>query len=142
MANSLTRLRETAMAPFERAAFLPLVTPTIRVEQYSDQHTFIARAELPGLEPDKDFHVTIGKGVIGINLHRTAEPRTDGRRTEFHYGKARRTIELPDTAVEASANARYINGILEITVKLGEPKESGRRLPIHTDRAATTPRKR
>ena len=58
------------------------------------------------------------------------EEKRERAHSEFHYGRFDRTVTLPLGAMEDTAAAKYANGILEVTVKLGESKEFGRRLPI------------
>ncbi len=45
---------------------------TFRVEDYIQDNRFVIRAELPGLDPDKDIEVTVDDGTLTIHAHVTA----------------------------------------------------------------------
>lgn len=87
--------------------------------------------ELPGVDPAKDIEVTVGGGVLTVHAERHQE-RTDVTRTEFRYGTLTRSITLPPSADEKDVTAAYDNGILQITVKLTEPKDATTRIPVTT----------
>lgn len=38
----------------------------IRVEEFVDGKTLVVRAEMPGVDPDKDVEVTIDNGVLEV----------------------------------------------------------------------------
>jgi HSP20 family molecular chaperone IbpA len=101
------------------------------VEEHIDDGMYTMRAELPGVDPDKDVEITVEDGVLRVQAERTEEKHKKVH-SEFHYGKFVRTVVLPRGAVEDTATATYTDGILEITVKIGEPKEAGRRIVIET----------
>ena len=44
----------------------------LRVEEFQDGDTLVVRAELPGIDPDKDVEVTVTNGVLRISAHREA----------------------------------------------------------------------
>jgi HSP20 family molecular chaperone IbpA len=130
MAATLARWRDNVFAPFEAgSALFPFVAPEIRVEQLVEDGQFVVRAEIPGVDPEKDVDVSIVNGVLSIRAERTEEKR-DKTHSEFHYGRLVRTVPLPAGAQEDSATATYSNGILEVAFTLGEPQEPGRHVPI------------
>ena len=89
----------------------------IKVEQFDEGGTFVVRAELPGLDPDKDIQLEIVDGELVLHVEKSAvsnELHHHVQRSEFHYGSMTRTIPLPRGADEASMRATYSDGILEI----------------------------
>jgi HSP20 family protein len=54
----------------------------------------------------------------------------DEQRSEFAYGALRRSVTLPSTAEEDKISARYDRGILEVTVPLRQPEQTGRPIPV------------
>jgi HSP20 family protein len=100
---------------------------TFRVEEYTDDGTYVIRAELPGVDPEKDVEVTVDSGVLTINAQRREETKRD-RRSEFRYGSLTRSVSLPEATDQDKIRASYDNGILEVTVPMEElaPLESRR----------------
>lgn len=129
MATTLARWRPSVFAPFDFGGPFPLFAPEIRVEQSIEDGHYVVRAEIPGVDPEKDVDVTVIDGMLKIHVERTEEKR-DKTHSEFHYGRLMRSLTLPPGAMEDSAVAKYTDGILEISFKLGEAKEPGRRIAI------------
>jgi len=106
----------------------------LRVEEFRDGEDLVVRADLPGIDPDKDVELTIGDGVLHIAAHReekSEKKEKDGYRTEFRYGSFARKVLLPPDADEAVVKATYADGVLEVRVPIGPPvKESLTRVPI------------
>lgn len=102
------------------SAWLPFgPAQTIRVEDYAEDGKYLVRAELPGLDPDKDVEVTAENGVLTIHAERREETKED-RRSEFRYGSLTRSVTLPGGADPDNITARYENGILEVSVPVRE----------------------
>ena len=106
----------------------PMPRP-LRFEDYVKDGRYVLRVELPGVDPAKDIEITVGGGVLTVHAERHQE-QTDVSRTEFHYGTLTRSIPLPPAADEKDVTATYDNGILQITVRLTEPKDSTTRVPV------------
>src|SRR5262245_7576919 len=85
----------------------------IRVEEALTDTRYLVRAELPGLQPDKDIQVTVDDGVLTIRAEREEQAQTRGR-SEFRYGLLQRSVRLPAGADPEHVTARYDNGILEV----------------------------
>jgi HSP20 family protein len=107
----------------------------MRVEEYIEDDTCVIRAELPGIDPEKDVEISVADGVLHLSAERqerTEEERPDGFRSEFHYGSLSRSIRLPEGATEADVKATYKDGILEVRVPA--PKEAvpapPRKIPV------------
>jgi HSP20 family protein len=100
-------------------------THLVRVEEFLDGDTYVIRAEMPGLEPNKDIELSVRDGVLHLSAERrehSEEERPDGFRTEFRYGRMSRDVRLPEGASEADVTATYKDGILE--VRLPAPQEA------------------
>jgi HSP20 family protein len=114
------------LLPFRAVAFphWPESEELIRVEEYRDDGALVVRADLPGIDPDKDVEVTVSEGMLHIQAERREENKQEEKgylRQELHYGSFYRTLPLPDGASESDITATYKAGILEIRVP--EPKE-------------------
>jgi HSP20 family protein len=110
-------------------AWFPFLEPVLRIEEYRDDDRFVVRAEIPGVDPAKDVTILAEDGLLRIGAVRLEETK-DEARTEFRYGTFHRTITLPPGTREDTITAAYANGILEITMKIGEPRQSSRTIPI------------
>lgn len=96
----------------------------LRVEEFVDDKTQVVRAELPGIDPDKDVEIAIEGGDLRITAQRqekTEHKGKDSYRSEFRYGSFTRTVKLPPGATEADVKATYTDGVLEIRVPVAEP---------------------
>lgn len=111
------------------ATLRPMAAQQIRFEDYVKDGRYVLRAELPGIDPDKDVEITVSNGVLTIHAERRQEER-EGYRTEFRYGSFTRSITLPQTADESDIKATYDKGILEVSVKIGEEKPTGKRIEV------------
>ncbi len=89
----------------------------IRLEDRVTDTEYTLRAELPGLDPEKDVEIDVANGVLTIRAQRREESQTRNR-SEFRYGMFSRSVRLPANADESGVRAHYNQGILEITVPL------------------------
>jgi HSP20 family protein len=109
------------------SALLPFgPAQNFRVEDYTEDGKYLIRAELPGLDPDKDVEVTADSGMLTIHAERREETKED-RHSEFRYGSLTRTVSLPEGADPAKITAKYDKGILEVTVPVPAQAKSGSR---------------
>lgn len=103
----------------------------MRVEDYVHDGYYMVRAELPGVDPEKDIELTVSKGVLTITATRHEE--AEGKhRSEFRYGTFTRSITLPAGADEDHIQASYDYGVLEVTIKLRDQaaQDAHRRIPV------------
>ncbi len=108
----------------------PFGAGSFRVEDYTKDGRYVIRAELPGLDPDKDIDITVEARVLTIRAERREEHK-DERRSEFRYGSLARSVTLPADADLEHITASYDQGILEVSVPItakAEPK--GRRIAV------------
>lgn len=102
---------------------------SIRIEEFSRDGSFVIRAELPGIDPDKNVQVNVKDGLLTIEGKREEHSESD-QRSEFFYGRFMRTLTLPVGADEKDIQATYNDGILEVTIPLREPTEKSHSIPI------------
>jgi HSP20 family protein len=101
----------------------------IRMEDVVSDHEYQLRAELPGLDPEKDIAVSVDHGLLTVCADRRDEEKAR-HRSEFHYGMSKRTVRLPVGAEMEKISATYDKGVLTVTVPIGEPRPTGRTVPI------------
>ena len=132
-----TITRKSTHGPFEEIfdwlesplALIRQAGTTMRVEDFVKDGRYVLRAELPGMNPEKDIDVTISGGVLTIKADRLDESEGT-HRSEFRYGALTRSLPLPANADEAHIQASYTSGILEVDVPLRESGDTPRRVPI------------
>lgn len=99
----------------------------VRVEEYREDGTLVVRADLPGIDPDKDVEVTVSDGILRIDAERRGEEKREGKgylRQEVHYGSVSRSLPLPEGVSEADITATYKAGVLEVRVPEPAPEEA------------------
>jgi HSP20 family molecular chaperone IbpA len=101
----------------------------MRIEDRWDEDKYVVRAELPGVDPDKDVHITIANGILAVAAERRASSTEKGR-SEFRYGSLRRRVTLPPGSQEDAVTAHYQDGILEITVPVAKEDAQLRTIPV------------
>ena len=70
----------------------------MRIEQELTDDTLIVRAELPGIDPEKDVDITLDEGVLRIKGERRSETKEEKEgsfRSEFRYGAFERALRVP-----------------------------------------------
>jgi HSP20 family protein len=110
--------------------------PNIDVEERDDK--ILVRADLPGVRPD-DFRVDVEDDALVLQGERRIErEETHGgvRRVERSQGSFRRIIPLPQAANLEAAEARFENGVLEITIPVQKETKS-RRLEVRSGSGST-----
>lgn len=107
--------------------------PHIDVVRRADR--LIVRADLPGLRSE-DVRVSIQDDALVIDGERRLESEVEGEdmwRAERMYGRFRRVIPLDDGVDPESAEARFDNGVLEISLKTSGPRSRSREIKINTE---------
>lgn len=139
--NTLTTYAPFAEAGFEdlfRGFFRPVravqtaSAVAIKIDVRETAEGYSVHAEVPGARKD-DLHVTIegNQVTIAAEVKRESEPREGERvlRTERFYGSYYRSFALPVELDEATSQAKFENGVLELTLAKKQPV-AGRRLTI------------
>ena len=105
----------------------------LRVEEYQDGNTLVVKAEMPGIDPEKDVDISVSDGVLHIQAERqeTAEHKEKGGyRTEFRYGSFSRDILLPTGSKDSDVSASYRDGVLEVRVPVAERSETTSKIQV------------
>jgi len=93
--------------------------PALKVDVKENKDAYTVHADLPGVTKD-DIHVSIEGPVVSISAEkrRTVENKDGERvlRSERHYGKVSRSFQLGQDIDEANAQARFSDGVLELTL--------------------------
>jgi HSP20 family protein len=115
-------LNRFMMRPLSRTGLE--MEPQIRMDVKELEGEYRIDAEIPGVKKD-DIHVTIdGKRVsISAEVKQEKEVKEGERliRCERSYGMTSRSFNLADEVDQAKVQAKYNNGILELTL----PKKPG-----------------
>ena len=105
----------------------------MRVEQFTDGDEIVIRAEIPGVDPEKDIEVSVASGKLTIAAERQQQEESKddrGFRSEFHYGSLRRVMTLPPGTTAEDVVAGYEDGILEVRVPVDRDIEGRTRVAI------------
>jgi HSP20 family molecular chaperone IbpA len=102
----------------------------IRVEDKIEDGRYVIKAEMPGIDPDKDVKITLNNDRLVIDAERT-EDKSDKSHSEFQYGSFHRAMTLPAGAKVDDIKATYNDGILTVTIGIGEETPvQARRIPV------------
>lgn len=111
-----------------------LATYPMRIEQDLDGDRIVVRAELAGIDPERDVEINVSKGMLQIRAERRdakVENEVEGHRhSEFHYGSLARVVSLPAGVVADDVKATYHDGILEVVVPIDHQESAATRVPI------------
>jgi HSP20 family protein len=114
-------------------------SPAIEVSQRDGKYNI--KAELPGLEP-KDVKVEVENDALVIQGERRSESEEKNagvQRTERQYGLFYRSIPLPEGANVEQAQAKFHNGVLEVTIPVPEQQNNRRTIPIEGESVPSRP---
>lgn len=93
--------------------------PQLRVEVKENPESYTVHAELPGVAKE-DIHVHIDGPVVSISAERkeNREQKEGERvlRSERYYGKVSRSFQLGQDIDEAQSVAKFVDGVLELTL--------------------------
>lgn len=95
----------------------------IRVDVSEDANAYNVRADIPGVSKD-DIHVSIDGNQVSISAEIKQQSEDEGRNMiccERFYGQQYRSFTLDSPVDESQADAKYENGVLELTL----PKKAG-----------------
>jgi HSP20 family protein len=98
-------------------------TLAMRTEELIDGDTYVIKAELPGIDPEKDAEILVADDTLTIKAQRRetfeeGEPGKAGYRSEFRYGSYERSLPLPVGAIVDDVKATYADGILQVRLPL------------------------
>ncbi|MGZ4426747.1 MAG: Hsp20/alpha crystallin family protein [Nocardioidaceae bacterium] len=101
----------------------------LRVEDYVQEGDYVVRAEMPGVDPEKDIEVSIEGDVLTIRGQRREEER-DKNHSEFRYGSFSRSIRLPGSVQAGDVSAKYDAGVLEVRVPVASTSAEPTKIPV------------
>lgn len=110
----------------------------IQVDEYRADGDLVIRAEMPGLDPERDVEVTVDDDILHIRAEHREEEKREGKdyyRRELRYGSFSRDLQLPAGASDSEIKATYKDGILEVHVPLPEAdkaKSATKKVPVTT----------
>lgn len=97
----------------------PAEAPAIKLDVKEQEKAFVVHAEMPGIRKD-DIHVTVEGSVVSIAAERREEKEVkEGERvlrSERYFGKVSRSFQLGQEVDEATATAKFADGVLELTL--------------------------
>ncbi len=106
--------------------------PALKLDVKEKGNEYFVHAELPGIKKE-DIHVHIDGNLVSISAERRQEKEVkEGERvlrSERYFGKVARSFQLAQELDESKAVARFVDGVLELTL----PKKAAttaRRLTI------------
>ena len=112
----------------------PITDAGIPVEEFIDGDTLVVRAELPGLEPERDVEIIVSDNMLHLQAQRLQDVQQVDEnglaRQEFRYGAFSRSVPLPAGTEEDDIEARYRDGILEVRMPVDMAKWSSRTVPV------------
>jgi HSP20 family protein len=111
------------LGDWERGGIPRPSVPTQYVPQiasYVDGNTICIRADLPGVDL-KEVELTVKDNQLTLKGERKAEQKQQNGTClsqEVQYGSFARTFALPEGVSAEELQARYHNGVLEVTIPL------------------------
>ena len=112
----------------------PHFAEMIKVEQKFADGILEIRAEMPGIDPEKDVDVSIVDDVLTIKAERREEEKGEREGTtfsEFRYGSFMRSLTVPRGTSVKDVKASYKDGILTVVVPTPpELKPEATKIPI------------
>ena len=90
----------------------------IKIDLHENDNSFILSADLPGYSKD-NININIENNIL--TLIAEAKEETSKKTETYYYmernsGKQTRTIKLPDNINNDNMSAKYMNGVLYITI--------------------------
>ena len=97
----------------------PAGVAQFRVDVSENENAYALRAELPGVKKE-DINVTIDGDTVAISAEVKSEKDVKNGdrvlRSERYYGKVYRAFTLGQAVEEVGTQAKYANGVLELTL--------------------------
>lgn len=94
-----------------------------RVDIVEEKDTYKITADMPGLDKE-DIAVEIKNGVLSLSGEKKEEKTEKDKNRYYHYerryGSFRREFALPDHVDADHVEAKYANGVLELTLRKTE----------------------
>lgn len=99
--------------------------PRNKMDVSETDKDYIVKADIPGVNKD-DIKVTVEGNMVSISVEvkKDKEEKKEGNviRSERYYGRQYRSFTLGQEVDESKAEAKYTNGVLELSL----PKKPGK----------------
>lgn len=119
--STLVRHDRTLLDELVTRMGLAPVEPQLRLEEYDEDGRHVVRADVPGVDPQKDLQVTVEHGLLRVRGERRSEEH-DARRSEIRYGIFERVIGLPAGTRADDITAEYAQGVLTVSMPAAGPE--------------------
>ena len=105
-------------------------SPEIRLDVEETSDAYLVRADLPGIAKDQ-IGVEINDDIVKISVEFKSAPTAEAKvlRTERVTGEAARSIRLPSGVDATRAEAKHVDGVLQLTLPKQAP--SAKRLTVN-----------
>ena len=95
------------------------VAPRMRVDVAEKNGAYLVTAEVPGVKKE-DIHVSVDGAQVTLEAEVKQEREAGKDERQLHvervYGKATRSFTLPQELDESKVEAKYRDGVLELTL--------------------------
>lgn len=103
---------------------MEIMEPRIKIDVMETDQAYIIKADVPGV-PKEDIQVCVDGNEVTIefNVKKESEENENLKviRSERYIGRQSRSFSLAQDVDEANAEAKYTNGVLQLTL----PKKQG-----------------
>ena len=110
---------DTLFRGFFRPVQMDREMPQIRMDVKEDGKSYVVHADIPGVSKE-DIHVTLDGNTVSISaeVKKSADQQEGEKvlRRERYVGRVSRSFALENEVDEASASARYQDGVLELVL--------------------------
>ncbi len=104
----------------------------VKMDVREDDKAYLVHAEIPGVKKE-DIQISIDGNQVTVSAEVKREKDVkDGERilrSERYYGSAHRSFTLPTEVDEATSQAKYDKGVLELKL-MKKPTLAGKRLSV------------
>ncbi|MGC0327983.1 HSP20 family protein [Streptomyces sp. SAI-170] len=113
----LSRATPLESSDWVEAGFLEMDPETrgVHVEERLTDGIFVLRAEIPGMDPAKDFYITVENGFLTLRAGFSEGATKQNSKARFGH-----VTPLPTGARSDHATAKYENGVLTVRVPVSE----------------------
>ena len=124
------------LRPMTLGSRVPGPQAEFRVDVTENEKEYRLLAEMPGVRKE-DINITIDGDEVAISAETKREKEVKGDEgtvlySERHYGKMYRTLSLGEEVDEAKAQAKYADGVLELTLpKSAVVSAKKKRITVH-----------
>jgi HSP20 family protein len=128
--------REFSMLPSLRSAAALEPMNRIRMDISETDKSYEVKADIPGVKKD-DIKVAVDRNQVTISAEVKEEKDENQKnasgivRSERYYGQMYRSFVLPQEVDDAAAEAKYENGVLQLTLPKKSDSGGAKQLAIH-----------